>query len=564
MEKLTPPAISEKYIHEYSLPESKKLPTKIESNLVGTKKILHEGDFFALPASVTDTFPLDEMKKAPAVIGKTIHRGGDTFVEVEIQIPGSPITREYPADDPMFGLGDVSPIELNPKISYTKNKEILLSRHEALTAQEEAITLEIERLKKSLAPEQKTQTQSKPKTAPTPIIEQKPIAPEKTESKKKNLTPLEKQQYDRKLYREAYEHLKKGINRVVIHGGTAKYHEDELAKAIHKNENPFKEGQIVNTISPDLDVDGSLFLLHTKGKNGKPIINYKEGAFTQSTNKGKGNIEGAQPGDIVFHIDRGGKDFDIEIIDGVVHIYADHHNPEKDWPTSATKIVDKIMSENPEYRALKKENPWMEEFIEYTVALDNLTYLDKRNPKEPTKPFFTKETFLNTWPSSLYAHGDLPLENILSYFKEGKNPWYPFTNGEMQESIKAKKEKAEKTIFETERAIKTQKEIGIPESTSELGKVVYHNHRKGIKIDNGLAFITAKALGNDTFVKFNPKDGSFFINSSTKDLTPIFERLEKLYPGVTLVRGVMVFAPKDAALLKSVSEEQFLKAVGLK
>ena len=103
-----------------------------------------------------------------------------------------------------------------------------------------------------------------------------------------------------------------------------------------------------------------------------------------------------------------------------------------------------------------------------------------------------------------------------------------------------------------------------------LGVPLYHNFVKykndkeivrSNEIPFKIGFLTTKALDRDSFVVFNPKSKSFFINSTGRDLTTIFEALKKIAPGTKMIRGDMIFPPKK--LPDDLTEEKFLKAIGL-
>ena len=103
-------------------------------------------------------------------------------------------------------------------------------------------------------------------------------------------------------------------------------------------------------------------------------------------------------------------------------------------------------------------------------------------------------------------------------------------------------------------------------NTASLGKVVYHNfakiqpqNGKGYvnKIPNDLAFIGTKALGFDTYVQWNKKNGKFFINSNNPNLSRVIEELNKVSPDSTIdVRGVFAFGK-----VNNLTEEQFLNTI---
>lgn len=561
MENLTPPALrADMYepVERPSFNNERFLPS-----ITGSKRTLTEGDSIILPKSITDTFRLDEMKTAKTTIGKIIVRDDGITIQVIINTEGSPITREFPATDPLFDLGEIpksfgletKDITEARELSYTEKREQLLEKSQALAIREAEIRKEITKLQETL-----NITSGEVVPATPILVEQK-------------MSPAEKLERRNKLYGEAWSVIKeKGIDRIVIHGSRVKYNptesEESLGKTVAKNEKrePLKKGDFVDVIEPDLDVESALWLLNLKDTENKPLIKINENAYTESTKKGNSDIKKTTPGQVVIHIDRGGKDFEIEVIDGVTHIYCDHHTEEFGDPTSATEIVDKIMSRGEEYQNVKKVKPWIENYVSYVTAMDNLSYVTATVPGG--KKMFDKNTFLQKWPGSLFAIGNaMSVAEIQRSFRLNDSPWRPEHDIiNTKEIVEKKKTDAQAALYGAEEARKRAIENGIPEETPEMGKLVYHSFsRKGglNVIPDKLGFIATQAMGCDTFIHFNPETGGFRINSS-KDITPIAERLKEIYPGLVVVRGVMIFPPNNPKLLKSISEEQFLHALGLK
>ncbi len=570
MEKITPPALLEKYETPPIVTTEHFFPS-----IKGSLKTLSEGDAIKLPESVTSKFQLAEMKKAKSTIGKIVLRDESVFIQVVIDTVGSPITREFPATNPMFGLGKLpesfetkeaklseETVGFNEKLSYAENREALLAKVDNLEEERQKLRDLYWQLKKSL-----------------PIAEQIKM--------------------DAATEEEALSIIRGGLDRVVIHGAKKVYDTSELGEEIHRrnqSENSHEKGEQVDVIQPDIDIRGAMYLLNLFAEI-EGITVFKENAFTESVPKGSQKSEPTRQGETaIAYMDTSGEDFSIQKGGNLYEIFGDHHNPTKNRATSTTEIYSRILSRSPKFKQYLEENLWLQKFIEFTVDADNLKYVDK---KSEDGRGFNKRSFTENWPRSFYAlimslNGKkvIPFEVLLQAFKDKKHVWKTYTDEEIEKGITYKnsngedvvfdlknavavnKETAEKTMKGIEKAQDFQKEAGIKTETAELGKVVYHNfakmknkggngYRKN-EIPKGLAFVGTKAAENDTFVSYSPKEGKFFVNSSKKDLTPTYDRLKKLYPGLTLVRGVMIFAPEDPQELKNVTEEQFLRAVGLK
>ena len=125
---------------------------------------------------------------------------------------------------------------------------------------------------------------------------------------------------------------------------------------------------------------------------------------------------------------------------------------------------------------------------------------------------------------------------------------------------------ARQTIKNLNNIVSYSLENNITCDNTSLGKIIYTNNeemlsKKGEKIKNfipnNLAFVGTKALGGDTFISWNKKNNSFFINSNHPNLAKIIAELNKIDPGcATDVRGVMVFGK-----IKNLKEEQFLNII---
>lgn len=417
---------------------------------------------------------------------------------------------------------------------------------------------------------------------------------------------------------EIRELLAQGVDRIVVHGNTK-----ELSD---------KQKYLVS--EPDLDVFGAMYLLNTLTKNGKPLVSYNEGdentigAYSEIVPKGSKAINPVERGEVIVHIDTGQESFSVETQNGTKTIYVDHHGKEKEKrPTSATGIMAQILGHSDTWR----EKPWLNNFVKFVNAADNLSYVDDTRDG---KRMFNEGSFQSAWPKSLYAlYKELPFDMIVKLFEEKRDPWKPFTEDELvginkdfliskkvtNEGWKATKEeeailtkdpkkmsdeevKAKFGILKNKYAFKTVKindlvteKIGqvefsveaaknaeiikkrenIRNETPELGKFIYHNYgqvpdrRKVGKMytntfpQGEFGFLSAKACGNDTFLSYNPKANSVFVNSS-RDLMPVFKKLEKVCPGLKLIRGVMILSPRGEETCPGLSEAKFIEILGLK
>jgi hypothetical protein len=417
---------------------------------------------------------------------------------------------------------------------------------------------------------------------------------------------------------EIRELLAQGVDRIVVHGNTK-----ELLG-----------GQKHLISEPDLDVLGATYLLNTLTKNGKPLVSYntgdlnRDGAYSEIVPKGSKAINPTQRGEVIVHIDTGEESFSVETQNGTKTIYIDHHGKEKEKrPTSATSIMAEVLGHSDTWR----EKPWLNNFVKFVNAADNLSYVDDMRDG---KRMFNEGSFQSAWPKSLYAlYKELPFDMILKLFEEKRDPWKPFTEDELtgkdknflltkkvtKKGWKATKEenallakdpekksdeekKATLAIFKDIYEIKTStihevvktlqetakysvwsaknadiiaRRDAIRTETKDLGTFTYHNYGQLPDKDDPkkmyvntfppfeFGFLSAKALGNETFLSFNPKNRSVYVNSS-RDLMPVFQKLEKVCPGLKLIRGVMILSPRGEETCPGLTEAKFIQILGLK
>lgn len=411
----------------------------------------------------------------------------------------------------------------------------------------------------------------------------------------KELSVADQFELERETRREMLKNMRAGLNRIVIHGGKPKYkpsaNDKILNKIIAENEGQeeLKEGEYYDIIQPDHDVEGALWMMRLFEKvTGEQFFKEGSGAVIESVPKGSQKLMPVREGEEnIMYIDVGQQNFSIKKGSKLTENFLDHHNTRKSHPTSATQMMMHVLCEEPKFYDYVKGNPWIFKFGDFMTSFDNLTYL---------KDDFDVDELKKEWPRSLYGmmHGSketLPLEAVAEAFEKGRDPWRPYTGMEIKDGITytnllGEEEKIDlqknvtaglyqvksnlQAIDNAEYAMEAMK---LPKETPELGKFLFHNHPQYINEDgnektnviaNNMGFITAKARGYDTYIVYNPQNQSFFINSSTIDLKPVYEKLKAKYPGTTLVRGVMIFTPKNKEVTKNMTEAEFLQTIGLK
>lgn len=402
----------------------------------------------------------------------------------------------------------------------------------------------------------------------------------------------------------------KKIDEIIVSAGIKKIETEEEAESINKERRKtglpeIKAGEFIPTFAQDLDSRGALEILNNLNKKSLEEI-YSEGAKSTIINIRRGEKEPLEKtkGVRVF-IDAGGEWINFEIDGETTTIRLDHHGAGKRGPTSGTKVMYEIMDKA---ELLKEKPEWLDKFVNFVNEFDNLTYLNEKGDKT-----FDEKYFKEQWPNSLYALArSMPFEALLDLFKTGKitDPSVPLTqeqlNGEIGKILIKKEQKIYKRdknnkIIENEKgkkivekikkieiplkkeceykkgevnqvinklinAIQSNKRNKIETEKTSLGKIIVHDFliiidKKGKErinmIENYLGFIGTKALGYDTFINWNKKDKTFFINSNHPNLSKIVEKLNEIDPGCAKdVRGVMVFGK-----IKNLTEEQFLNII---
>lgn len=418
-----------------------------------------------------------------------------------------------------------------------------------------------DQLKDALGGQDTTETKILPKKEKAKILAKKVLEALRAKTKEKKIE-------------EIVEHLKQGVTAIVIHGKTVRT----------ENGTELKEQN-------DLDTDGALDLFTQAN------IKYKstDGTITSTPNievvgKGQKTQKKYKDGDIIVHIDSGGEGLEIRTAqDGSTHIFIDHHYQHDELPTSAAEDTYKILAQ----AGFIEKSPERDALIEMITNYDNLSYAQSKQ--------FNADVFRNVWPKSMYALIDtVPYTQLKQWIAEGKDPMRPEFTQEELDTIKFKRERPtrvkggikkrveeeitlgnyikevqEKVRDDMERSLpiaeQKMEKLGIKNFIEGVGKVLYIS--KDPEVVNGknqfnklnYAFLAARASGYDALVACNQGDNSFFVNvSAAQTARLIFERLQMILPGITLVRDVMIVPSSNNEERKLLNKDTFLKMIGLK
>jgi len=400
-----------------------------------------------------------------------------------------------------------------------------------------------------------------------PIYSKKEIVDQKREREEKKLAYEERE----KVIKEIGEMLKGGIDKVVIHGNNREKGDDVSVEP--------KFGR-----SLDLDTQGALYFLNLAKE-----IKYKKNSRTELSKKGEKTKN--KQSETVLYIDTSGERLSFKKGRNGKEIFIDHHQESfSKYDTSATELMYEVLEKN---KMIEKE-PWMRDVADFVTDVDNLSYVKDEG--------FNEKSLEHKWPKSLFGiYKDIPFEKIATWIKEGRDPYKPdFTEDELngtftrikwkeeegkqiaikqeislRDIIKEKEEEIGADISNAKFAVELMKKRGIKLESKEVGKIIYNKRdrqkeigeldkkrNKVNRIDNG--FLVAKALGYDTYATYYEEYNKFMVNTNTYNLNPIHRNFKKIIPETVLVRGVMLMQPLGLSKRSKMTEEKFLKLLGLK
>ncbi len=436
-----------------------------------------------------------------------------------------------------------------------------------------------------------------------PVVKEILITPVKSEAPKAENKTEARLRFEarEKLLLEIAEFLKQGVDRIVIHGQT-------IEKGDGVRVNPSFGKNI------DTDTRAALLLLGLD-KN----IKYNTNSYTEMVKKGgkAGKQEEGvdygkrkkQKNETILYIDTSGEKLSMKMNRNGVgkEIFLDHHQEYfSRYATSATELAFEIRKKLKEIETEgEKANspeiaPWEGELAHLVTEIDNLTYVENPN--------FNERFLEKDWPKSMYALvKEVPFKKVAEWakggkFKEGEDIAFPkFTDAELDEFIEVRIIKDEKgkgvekrctlrdiikmkegeisiDISNAKFAVELQKARGIGTESGEIGKFIYNKQDRqtdiGIlnkgrnkvnKIYNG--FLTAKALGYDSYVTYNEEYKRFMVNNITvgdriNNVYRLGKKLQELVPKTVIVRGVMLFQPPGMSNRSNITENKFLKIIG--
>ncbi len=250
-------------------------------------------------------------------------------------------------------------------------------------------------------------------------------------------------------------------------------------------------------------------------------------------------------------------------------IWIDHHGTKKEVLTSATALMLKFVKQIPRlnFRYEDQEQKW-HSVANFITDIDNITFA--------TNPKFVREDYART----LYGlYRELPTDQLIKELKYG-GAKKVYKNEELEklglmDASKKLQLKANTSLGKNGQdggitdLLKEMQEHRLALDTPELGKYLFENYRSYTpqnRPKNPLAFVGVKASGMDSHITLQP-GGGFFM-SSTKDLTPVYEKLITAIPEIkdvaVLVRGTMIaYDPRRIENPKIITEREIVNALDL-
>src|SRR3989344_1121193 len=209
-----------------------------------------------------------------------------------------------------------------------------------------------------------------------------------------------------------------------------------------------------------------------------------------------------------LHIDTGNKNGIVieKEKDGTATIYFDHHSPEFSLePTSATQL----MYEGLTAAGLLKEEPYLDELVEFVTQADNLSYPESYYEKYPDYD----RMLVGLWSFMGFTQLD-------QFFKDGKNPTDILTPEELKKYKLEKTSETQKKIIEASaKAFEEIKKDGLIIDTDLYGKIVVDI---GKRLPPG-GTLASKYYGCDGYIIWMPNDNGFFITVPGQDIDEEFK-----------------------------------------
>lgn len=210
------------------------------------------------------------------------------------------------------------------------------------------------------------------------------------------------------------------------------------------------------------------------------------------------NVKYVAPGEFI----EGGINIDTGYQNGLVlkdngkTVFMDHHGDESGNDTSATKVVYEVLTS----LGLLKKEKYLDNLVEFVTQVDNKTFP------------YQKDYFTNSFKTVIGLQRFIETKHLFDFFRAGKNPAASLNPDELSQMGLLQRSKEQESLIKlSEKRFKEMKLEGLVIPSKKYGTIAIDI---GNTLKNG--FDAARSFGCDTYIIWNPKEESFFINTVNK------------------------------------------------
>lgn len=266
--------------------------------------------------------------------------------------------------------------------------------------------------------------------------------------------------------------------------------------------------RVMLTNHTDLDGKAAMGLLNLSGVDTTQIEYVKPGSYV--------------PGKI--NLDTGGR-YGFIVEDEGKTVFFDHHTPEGDSDTSATKMVYSVLTapdlEHPSRKPRLERTEYLDKLVEFVTQIDNKTFPDE------------EKHFKGSMLTLLGLQRFVKFDTLLNFFKDGRSVTELLSPDDLEKYGLLNAAMRQKDIVESSSAILEEMEAnGLIIESEQYGKIAVDI---GKQLPGG--FDAAKAYGCGGYVMWSPDTNGLFITT----VKPLRENFSQGFK----IRGSMWLKPRD-------------------
>lgn len=207
-----------------------------------------------------------------------------------------------------------------------------------------------------------------------------------------------------------------------------------------------------------------------------------------------------------INIDTGNK-HGVVIEDEGKTAFFDHHGNNSGGETSATKITYEVLTS----LGLLEKNEALEKMVVFVTQVDNRSF-----PNE-------EKYFIDSYQTLLGLQRFVNFENLLIFFKEGKNPADVLSYHELKRfGLYNQSESQKRVVVDSWESLERIKKSGFIVDSKRYGEIVVDLNKKVIA-----GYDAARGYGCGAYIIWAPEKNSFFI-STVNPLTDEFSQGKKV------------------------------------